>query len=675
MSTSPNHLIHESSPYLLQHAYNPVDWHPWGAEALQKAKAGNKPILVSIGYAACHWCHVMEKESFEDPEIADYMNTHFVCIKVDREERPDIDQIYMSAVQLITGRGGWPLNCIALPDGRPFFGGTYFPRDRWLKFLKDITAYLRDHPELATQQGDQLVRGIQSGEMISDPEPEKIFQVGELDRAFQTWKSQIDFEKGGHRGAPKFPLPVAFEYLLYHYILSGDPQALQAVTVTLDQMARGGIYDQIGGGFSRYSVDADWKVPHFEKMLYDNAQLVMLYSHAYQVTGENSYERIVRQTLLFVAREMADPAGGYYSSIDADSEGVEGKFYLWDKAEIEEVLGEDAELICQYYQVTDTGNWEDRNILYRCEVDEEFAQKHGLTSAELQALVDQAHKKLLAARAERVRPAIDDKVLTSWNGLMMRAWAVAYRAFGEPEYLEAARRTAMFIQAKMKRQDGGLHRNFKQDRATINGFLDDYAFVIAGYLELYQASFEEIWLYEALRFSEYVLEHFHDPESDLLYYTSDLDPDLVVRKRELEDNVIPSSNSQMALNLFMLGHYFNRPDYLERANNMAHRISSEAFRIGPYYANWYFLLAWQVFPPFQVAITGPGWKSKRAGWDAMWQPFVFLYGGDEKQKLELLKNKYHRDKTLIYVCQDNVCLKPVEDISEAREQIHWSLPE
>lgn len=664
-----NHLIHESSPYLLQHAHNPVDWHPWGEEALQKAKSENKLILVSIGYAACHWCHVMEHESFEDTAVANYMNEHFVCIKVDREERPDIDQIYMSAVQILTGRGGWPLNCIALPDGRPFYGGTYFPKDRWMQFLKQVVEYVDQNPEKASEQANNLTEGVRKSDHVSFNREPGEHTLSDLDSIFAAWKPLLDFEKGGNQGAPKFPLPVGYEYLLQYYKLTNNKEALKAVNVTLDHMARGGIYDQVGGGFARYSTDPIWKVPHFEKMLYDNAQLVSLYCHAYQVTQEEMYHRVVKETLEFIHREMTDGAGGFYSSLDADSEGEEGKFYVWSKTEMDEVLGKDASLVSAYYHVTEKGNWEGSNILLPPDDPDKFAQEHGLSQSDLKEVIDKANGKLLEARSKRVRPGLDDKVLTSWNGMMLQAYVTAYRVFDDQEYLNAAQKCARFLQENMKRKDGGLYRNYKDGKASINGFLDDYAFVISGFLELYQATFDEQWLYEADKLGRYTLEHFYDESSGLFYYTSDLDPALIARKMEITDNVIPSSNSEMAKNLYMLGQYFYRDDYLNKSRQMLHNVKTDALKNGPYYANWDILLSWMIHPPYEVAIVGSDFKNITKEWNQHYLPFAFLSGGASAGSLELLKDKYVTGATMIYVCQDKVCLKPVETVTEALAQM------
>lgn len=668
-SKTPNHLIHESSPYLLQHAYNPVDWYPWGEEALDKARREDKLLLVSIGYAACHWCHVMESESFEDAEVAAYMNRHFVCIKIDREERPDIDQIYMDAVQILTGRGGWPLNCVALPDGRPVYGGTYFPRERWMEFLRYMVDFVKDNPEKTEQQAQQITAGIQKNDLVNFKQNTTPHSESDLDALFERWNDRIDFEYGGQQGNIKFPMPSGLEFLLQYHALSGNTEALYAVTVTLDKMAQGGIYDQIGGGFSRYSTDRYWKVPHFEKMLYDNAQLVTLYCHAYQVTKNPVYRRVASDTLEFVRRELTDDSGGFYSALDADSEGEEGRYYVWSRSEIYQILGKDAPMVAEFYQVTEAGNWEGRNILHRLDDEEDFAHSRSMTLDELSERIETANARLLGAREERVPPALDDKILAAWNGMMLQAFAVAYRTFGRRADLDTALKAGHFVRAQMKRADGGLFRNYKKGKASINGFLDDYAFVISGYIELYQATFEEEWILEAKQLLEYALEHFFDPEKSMFYYTSDLDPALVVRKMEIPDNVIPSSNSQMARNLYALGTYLYREEYVDIARQMVQQVKTEAIRQGPYFSNWAVVLSWLIHPPYEVAIVGEDYQEVLAEWNRKYLPFAFLSGGERGGSLELLKAKYQPGETLIYVCREKVCQQPVRSVEEAMEHI------
>ena len=665
-----NRLIHESSPYLLQHARNPVNWYPWGKEALDKARKENKLIIVSIGYAACHWCHVMEQESFEDEKVAKFMNDNFVAIKVDREERPDIDQVYMNAVQLVTGRGGWPLNCIALPDGRPIYGGTYFPKEQWLDMLAQVVNFVKENPDKAEQQAKALTEGVQSSEMVHVNTEKAEFTIDELNRIFADWKKNLDDANGGTNGAPKFPFPVAYQFLLHYHHLTGNSEALKAITTTLNKMADGGIYDQIGGGFSRYSTDDHWKVPHFEKMLYDNAQLVSLYSAAYQQTKNPKYERIVSETLDFIQRELTSKEGGFYSSLDADSEGEEGKFYVWTKSELQKVLGDKADLIFDYYNITENGNWEKgRNILFISSRDREIAEKYKISENELTKHVLEAKKMLLTKRAQRIRPRLDDKIITSWNALMLKAYVDAYRAFGHQNYLDVALKNAEFINEKIKTKDNRLHRNYKNGKVSINGFLDDYAFTIEAFIFLYQATFDEKWLKSAQQLAAYANAHFYDKNGGMFYYTSDIDPALIARKLEVTDNVMPSSNSQMAKNLFMLGQYFYDDDDIQKSKKMINNVKQNALNNGVYFANWDILLAWFAGEPYEVAILGNEFESKQKEFNKHYLPNAFFSGGKSEGALPLLKHKLIEGQTTIYMCQNKLCQFPVTDVKEALKQM------
>ncbi|MCP5105091.1 MAG: thioredoxin domain-containing protein [bacterium] len=666
-----NHLINESSPYLLMHAHNPVDWYPWGKEALEKARKEKKLIIISIGYAACHWCHVMEEQSFEDPEVARLMNENFVSIKVDREERPDIDQVYMSAAQLITGSGGWPLNAVALPDGRPFFAGTYFPKQNWISLLTRIRDVHAASPEKLLQQAESVTQGIRSAELVNFNPVKPDFSMKELQDAFSKWTARIDYEWGGHKGAPKFPMPVDHRFLLYYFHLTGETKALEAVTVTLDRMAMGGIYDQVGGGFARYSTDNVWKVPHFEKMLYDNAQLVSLYSYAYQLTKKPLYKRVVYDTLEFVERELTSKEGGFYSSLDADSEGEEGKFYVWSETALKKILGKDAPVVMAYYNVTGGGNWEEgKNILFSRASDDVFAKKHGLSPDQLRQKIDAAGKKLLAARSKRVRPPLDDKILTAWNALMLTGYVDAYRVFHDERFLERALKSAGFLKKNALSSDGRLNRNYKDGKSSINGFLDDYAFLIRAFIGLYQVTFDEKWLFEADKMTTYALTHFYDESSRMFYYTSGLDPALIARKMEITDNVIPGSNSEMGMNLYLLGEYFYKEEYIEKSRRMLNNVKGNLLKYGGYFSNWGILMAHFVSSPYEVAIVGENWAAVRRELDGHYLPGMILMGGKEEGKLPLLKDKLVQGRTTIYVCKDKACRLPVTDIKKALEQMN-----
>ncbi|SDL27103.1 hypothetical protein SAMN05421823_10566 [Catalinimonas alkaloidigena] len=667
-----NHLAQARSPYLRQHADNPVHWYEWGPEALAKAQDENKPLLISIGYAACHWCHVMEHESFMDTAVARVMNDHFVAIKVDREERPDVDQIYMEAAQLLSGRGGWPLHAFALPDGRPFYAGTYFPKAQWVEVLQQVAQVYREQHQKIVQQAEGLTQGIRTNDVITLPaDTAQAMQQKLYEDLLSAWEPLLDFERGGFKGAPKFPLPVSGEWLLQYHYLTGDEKALAAVTTTLDAMAQGGMYDQIGGGFARYSTDNRWFVPHFEKMLYDNAQLVSLYAHAAQVTENPRYTDIVRETLAFVERELQDENGGFYASLNADSEGEEGKFYVWSADELHEALGaNDAQLLAEYYGVTPEGNWEKgRNILYCTTSAATFAQKHGLTESVWTARLAAANRRLREVRNQRERPSTDDKILTGWNALMLKGYVDAYRALGDEAYLHTALRNAHFLEKEMLRQEGGLWRNYRDGRATIPAFLDDYALLADAWIALYQVTFDLHWLTQARALTDYVLAHFQDPTSGLFYYTSDQAENLIARKMELSDNVMPASNSVMAHVLFQLGHYYDQSDYLTMSRTMVQQVQGDLPDGGPYYANWDRLLGLMTYEPYEVAIVGAEAATKRAALQRHYLPTSLFLGGTD-ENLPLLENKWVAGNTLIYVCRRKVCQQPVTEPLRAWAQLN-----
>jgi uncharacterized protein YyaL (SSP411 family) len=666
-----NRLKNQSSPYLLQHAENPVDWYPWSDEALEKAKVENKLILVSIGYSACHWCHVMEHESFEDPEVAEIMNRHFLCIKVDREVRPDIDQIYMSAVQLMTGSGGWPLNCFCLPDQRPIYGGTYFRKNDWKSLLENLANFWREKPDEAVAYAVRLTEGVNQTEQLMPVNGDIVFNKSDLEAIFNNWKRTFDLVDGGYNRAPKFPLPNNWQFMLRYAHLMQDDAAHVAVRITLQKMAFGGIYDQIGGGFARYSVDGKWHVPHFEKMLYDNAQLVSLYSEAYQYTPDPIYKNIVYQSLDFVERELTSVENGFYSALDADSEGVEGKFYTFTKDEIKAILKEDEDLFCIYYQITDLGNWEEENtnILMRGMEDSELATQLGLSLDELSDKISKANKKLLAARSERIRPGLDNKILASWNGMMLKAYTDAYRVFGQPEFLAKAKRSADFIQSKLI--DGNeIRRVYSSTNSSdewAGAFLDDYAFVIDGLIGLYEVSFDESILFKAKLLTDYSISEFYDTKSGMFFYTPNSAEQLIARKQEIMDNVIPSSNSVMANNLYKLGHFFEEQNYLDISLSMLRNVHPHIKSYGSAYSNWAILLLNNVFGLYEIAITGINSEEKRMEMEKYYIPNKILLGGTSGT-LPLLKHKFDAE-TKIYVCRNKTCLIPVKEALDAFKQI------
>jgi len=666
-----NRLKNQSSPYLLQHAENPVDWYPWGEEALAKAKSENKLILVSIGYSACHWCHVMEHESFEDPEVAEIMNKYFICIKIDREVRPDIDQIYMNAVQLMTGSGGWPLNCFCLPDQRPIYGGTYFRKNDWKSLLKNLADFWREKPDEAVGYAVRLTEGINQAEQLIPVKEEIAFTKKDLEAIIIPWKRTFDLIDGGYNRAPKFPLPNNWQFMLRYSHLMKDDAVHVAVRVTLQKMAFGGIYDQIGGGFARYSVDGKWHVPHFEKMLYDNAQLISLYSEAYQYTPDPIYKNVVYESLEFIERELTSPEYGFYSALDADSEGVEGKFYTFNKDEIKAILKEDEDLFSIYYQVTDDGNWEEEgtNILMRSSEDSELASKLGISEKELTDKISKAKKQLLEARAIRVRPGLDNKILASWNGMMLKAYTDAYRVFGESEFLRKAKLSAVFIQDELMHGNEIIRVYNSNDSLDewSGAFLDDYAFVIDGLIGLYEASFEESYLYKAKQLADYTISDFQDQDNGMFFYTPKSAERLIARKQEIMDNVIPSSNSVMANNLNKLGHLFDEQNYLKISMNMLRNVHPQIKSYGSAYSNWTILLLNNVFGIYEIAITGNEAEEKRKEIEKYYIPNKILLGGTSGT-LPLLFDKLAAE-TKIYVCRNKTCLLPVREAIDAIKQI------
>ncbi|MDP5172735.1 MAG: thioredoxin domain-containing protein [Bacteroidia bacterium] len=657
-----NRLAQESSPYLLQHANNPVDWYAWGPEALAKAKAENKLMLISIGYAACHWCHVMEHESFEDEEVARLMNEYFVCIKVDREERPDVDKVYMDAVQLMTGRGGWPLNAVALPDGKPVYGGTYFRKDQWIDALKQVAGLWKNRPDQATEYAAHLLEAMQKlqVDLSDDRSP---FALSDLEQIRSVWIDQLDFKWGGRQTkANKFPLPQNLLMLLRAGHLMQEENMIEAAEVTLEKMAYGGIYDHVGGGFARYSVDEYWKVPHFEKMLYDNGQLVSAYAEAYQYSGRERYRKVVEDTLGFIERELKSPEGGFYSSLDADSEGEEGKFYTWSYEEIGHILKEDAKLFCDYYNVHPFGNWEGSNILFVLEEEEEFAQRWKLDAVAFSQMMAAGRSALLAAREPRVRPGLDDKILTSWNALMLKGYVDAYRVIKKPEYLQIALENAAFLTQQLS--DGyQLFRNFKNGRASIPAFLDDYAYLIDALTALYQVTFDKQWLDAAVGYVAYADAHFFDASSGLYFYTSAIGEQLVNRKMETQDDVIPSSNAVMAANLQSLGLLLDKPEWRDQSLDMLLSMKKDLLAHPAWHSRWGQLLLTQIFPHYEVVIMGPESVGMRLELEEQYYPNRIFAGGDQ-ENLPILVDR-SSSETTIYVCEGFACQLPVKTREEA----------
>ncbi len=670
-----NALISESSPYLLQHAHNPVNWFPWNAETLSKAKKENKLLLISIGYSSCHWCHVMEKESFENNDVAEIMNHHYINVKVDREERPDIDQVYMNAVQLMTGAGGWPLNCIALPDGRPVWGGTYFKKEEWSSTLHQIGDLYRTKPEKVVEYAEKLTEGIQQSGLITLNKEKALFTKEYLNETVKKWSIYFDEDLGGFNKAPKFPMPNNYHFLLRYAIQNKKKSLLKYVNTTLTKMALGGIFDQIGGGFSRYAVDTKWHIPHFEKMLYDNGQLVSLYADAFLITKNKLYKETVYDTLQFIEREMMDTSGGFYSAIDADSlddrnELEEGAYYVWTKKELQEVLKNDFELFSDYYNINSYGFWEHNNYhLIRNSNDKEFCEKQNLSISELKNKITTWKSILLKKRSKRKYPRLDDKILTSWNGMMLKGYVDAYRVFNENHFLEIALKNATFLELNMLKEDGTLFRNYKNGQTTINAYLEDYASLIDAFIAVYEVTLEEKWLTISKNLTDTCFDYFFDDTTNMFFFTSNKDEKLIARKIETEDNVMPSSNSIMAKNLFKLSHYFNNEYYLKISKQMLHNMTDTIQNFGSAYSNWLDLYSNFSEDYFEIAINGKDAVKKLQEINKEYIPNKLICGSTSKSELPLLKNRYVNDKTLIYVCVDKTCNLPVENSEEAIHQI------
>ena len=673
-SKKGNDLVNETSPYLLQHAYNPVNWKAWNENSLEEAKEQNKLIVISIGYASCHWCHVMEEESFENDSIARIMNDNFINIKVDREERPDVDKVYMDAVQLMTGKGGWPLNCITLPDGRPVFGGTYFTKNQWSKILEDVSKLYKENPQKVEEYAQRVTEGIQTSELITLNKEEAVFKNKEVISAITLTKEQLDTINGGFKGAPKFPMPNTLDYLLRYQHHYNDPKLLKYIKTSLTKMAYGGIYDQIGGGFSRYSVDNRWHIPHFEKMLYDNAQLVSVYSKAYLQDKNELYKNIVKETLAFVNDELNANNGAFYSSLDADSKNEnneleEGVFYTWTKQELKALI-KDYKLFANYYNVNTTGFWEnDLYVLIRDQSVTEFAKKNKLTKDELKQKIADWKSTLTLARNKRNKPNLDDKILTSWNALMLQGYIDAFRAFDDNEYLDKAVKIAEFLVKNQLRGDGGLNRNFKNGKSTINGYAEDYATVIQAFISLHEVTLNEKWLLLSKKIMEYTITHFFDSTSGMFFYTSNEDPNLIARKTEVIDGVISSSNSIIGNNLFKLGHYFSDKKMTKISKQMLNNLKIEITKNPLGYSNWMHLMTNLTQPFYEVAVVGKNANSVTKELFKKYLPNILISASDKESELPLLEYKYIEGETLIYVCVNGTCKLPLADISKAIKSI------
>src|SRR5690554_312699 len=658
----PNRLKAESSPYLRQHQNNPVNWFPWGQEALSKAREENKLIIVSIGYAACHWCHVMERECFENDEVAAVMNEHFISIKVDREERPDIDQIYMTAVQLMKGQGGWPLNAICLPDSRPIYGGTYFPPQDWVNVLLQLASMWREKPDEALDYAVRLTEGITRSDMLPVYRLKEPFQASDLTQMVGNWRNSFDRKEGGFNRVPKFPIPNNWLFLLRYGVLAKDPDVLDHTHFTLHKIASGGIYDQVGGGFARYSVDGEWHIPHFEKMLYDNALLVSLYCEAYQQRPDPLYKRVVYETLAWVKREMTSPGGGFYSSLDADSDHVEGKYYCFTKAELEEALGSDAALFGSYFHVTEKGNWieEETNVLKISMDADKLAAEAGFTSNEWEEYLREAKQKLFRYREQRTRPALDDKILCAWNSMMIKAYTDAYRVFDEEDFLNSAATAAKYIEQELFNIRGELLRQPPHQGKEIPGFLDDYAFYIEALTGLYEATFTFAYLQKAKELADRVMRDFMIPDDTAFLYNSHTSEHLIARKKDIMDDVIPSSNSVLIRQLLKLGLLFDDEGYRSTAMQVLVNVFPQVKTYPSAFSNWGVQLLEEVYGVNEIALTGPDHKDNRAKLDDHYIPNKITLGGLE-ENLPLLKGRITSGNKL-YLCKNKSCSLPVSNL-------------
>jgi len=671
-----NHLQNETSPYLLQHANNPVDWHPWGDEAMRLANEQDKPILLSIGYAACHWCHVMAHESFEDEATAAQMNADFINVKVDREERPDIDSIYMQAVNAMIGRGGWPMTVFLTPDGKPFYAGTYFPDEprhgmpSFRQILTGVTQAWQGDRENVDGSASEVAERLQALSSVGfEPQP---LDADTLRGALRGLGQQFDATWGGFGEAPKFPQPMTIELLLREFLRSKDEHALEMAETTLQKMAEGGMWDQIGGGFARYSVDHRWLVPHFEKMLYDNAQLARLYLHAWQVTGNDFYRRVTEETLDYVLLEMRHENGGFYSSQDADSEGVEGKFYVWSADEIRDALGEDADVFMQIYGVSDEGNWEGQNILNLRVDPKRLAAQLGTDAGSLGARLAAARTELYGLRSQRVWPGLDDKVLTSWNGLMLAAFAEAGQTLRRPDYIEAAISNADFLHRTMRRDSGRLFRTWKAgSEAKYNAYLEDYAFLADGLLALYEATFEASWVDWARELAELMLAHFRDTTNGGFFDTSDDHEQLIHRPKDLQDNAVPSGNAMAASVLTKLSLLTGNGDYWQVAEQSTATMSKFMSQYPSGFGQWLNVASFMLSEPREIALVGsadaiaPLLEVARDGY----QPFQVVAAGEEAS-LPLLENRPQIDgQGTAYVCRQFLCQAPVTKPEELALQL------
>jgi len=670
-----NHLIHETSPYLLQHAHNPVNWYPWGQEALNRAKQENKPILVSIGYSACHWCHVMERESFEDESAAALMNEHFINIKIDREERPDLDHIYMDAVQAMTGSGGWPLNVFLTPGAKPFYGGTYFPpksaynRPSWKETLLAVAQAFRERRHEIDAQAENLTEHLLNSNSfgLKKTEEREIFIQENPDEAFENIMKQADGEWGGFGRAPKFPQTFSIQFLLRYHNVTGNKEALQQALLSLDKMIEGGIYDQVGGGFARYATDTEWLVPHFEKMLYDNALLVAVISEAYQLTRKQRYKEVIDETIGFIQRELMHEGGGFYAALDADSDGVEGKFYVWRPDEVQKILGEEnAALFCEYYDITERGNWEGVNILRVKKTTGSFAVEKGMDEEFLKSQLAEARKILLRQRNKRIRPLLDDKIILGWNALMATALSKAFSATGNKQYRKLAIENMNFLLSRFNAgQQYEYHHTWKKEKTKYPAFLDDYAFLIEALIHLQEITADTEWLLKAADITGYVQQLFREESSSFFFYTAANQQDVIVRKKEVYDGAVPSGNSVMACNLFRLGILLDRQEWKQQAYDITSSVGKAVIRYPASFGNWACLIQDITDGIKEIAITGPDYEQLAETVLRYYLPNrVLMAAAEGRPEFPLLAGRTTVNTTAIHLCSNYTCQLPVFSADE-----------
>ena len=662
-----NSLINETSPYLLQHAHNPVDWRTWSTNALEEAKKENKLVLVSIGYSSCHWCHVMEEETFEDEAVAQIMNDNFINIKVDREERPDVDHIYQTAIELINGTGGWPLNAIVLPNGKPIYLSTYHTKEQWSTVLSRFSEQYVEDAEKMEAYADMLAQGIQDVNLIESSTNLDGLTQDLLKESVENWKRNWDLEWGGDVEVEKFIIPTKLEFLLDYAILTGDESAKKHVKFTLDKIAMGGIYDHVEGGFFRYSTDSYWKVPHFEKMLYDNAQLLSLYSKAYKVFEEPLYKEIVLETFTFMEQKMKSPEAGYYAAIDANSEGEEGKFYLWNEDDLKSIIQEDFELFAKYFNITSGQAWKNGDFVLHKKIDDhDFIKQQSISKEELDVKKSKWKKLLFDHREQRKHPNIDDKIITSWNSLAINGLLEAYKTFGQKEFLTRAEEVFEFINSKSLIK-GQLIHSYKKEGRHVDGFLEDYALVVNAALNLYSTTLNEKYLDFTLDMNQTAYSQFDDQESDLFRYSKN--DELISKIIRTIDGFWPSSNSVMAHNLHLIGHIQYNKEFLDKSKTMLSSMASNMEEYGQNYSNWNALLLNSAYPYYEIAVVGKNALPLVKELHEQHIPNILVVGSLDKSDLPLFEGRYIEEGTLVYVCQNSTCKLPVETIEEAIDQM------